>query len=264
MLLESKAELKNDAKNGTYPLNVAMRNGKMEIASLLIQNGTENRKDSGGDSFLVHCVKTNNLDMIKLFCRHGGEFYKIEGEEHPREIAARGNNPEMANYLKLNLEFELGVHHAELNSAPLSILTDENTSVDEKKIAIENTVCFQYEDNISHFALEEVLKWNKVHTDAKIKIRERGMGKNKVKARISDGAVSSFGLQTVTGVRIGYNRTTIHSLQFLYGEKAGEIHKTGDKKSGVEIEEIRVEAPITRIITKHGKYGDLNSLEVRP
>ena len=49
-------------------LNVAMRKNNRDIAILLIQKGAKNRKDSGGDSVLVHCVKTNNLDMIKLFC----------------------------------------------------------------------------------------------------------------------------------------------------------------------------------------------------
>ena len=42
-----------------------------------------------------------------------------------------------------------------------------------------------------------------------------------------------------------------------------EIHKTGLKYSNAATEETRVEAPITRIITKHySRDGDLLSLEV--
>ena len=46
------------------------------------------------------------------------------------------------------------------------------------------------------------------------------MGENEVEERISDGAVTSFGLQTITGVRIEYNKYDIRSLQFLYEENA--------------------------------------------
>ena len=89
------------------------------------------------------------------------------------------------------------------------------------------------------------------------------MGKYEVTARRSDGAVSSFGEKTFSGVRIGYNGVFIQSLQFLYGEKAWMLHRAGVGDSGAETEEIRVEAPITRIITKHhSKYGVLLSLEV--
>ena len=160
-----------------------------------------------------------------------------------------------------------GVVHTVVDSFPVSVLTDKKLSDDQKKLAIQNSVSFQYEDNISNSTRALVQEWNQVHTDAKILKRQRGMGKYKVKSRISDGSASSFGLQTITGVRIGYNEYCIHSLQFLYGEKAGEIHKTGDEYRdeyrGAETEEIRVEAPITRIITKHFYgYGDLYSLEV--
>ena len=263
LLLENKAEIKGDLNDETYPLNVAMRNRNMEIASLLIQNGAENRKDSGGDSFLVHCVKTNNLEMIKLFFRHGGKFVPIDDEENLMDIATRGDNPEMTEYLMLPCESPRGVVHNVLDSFPVSVLTDTKLSDDQKKVAIENSLSYQYEDNISQSARALVQEWNQVHTDAQIEIRQRGMGENEVKAQLSDGSESISGFQTITGVRIKYNSLYIQSLQFLYGEKAGEIHKTGDKDDGAETEEIRVEAPITRIITKHySREGDLLSLEV--
>merc|ERR1712061_342888 len=84
-------------------------------------------------------------------------------------------------------DFLFGVNHNFLDGFPASILTNDSLSDNQKEDAVQISNNFHYEDNISQSAQLQIEEWNQVHTEAQIEIRQRGLGKDKVKARISDG-----------------------------------------------------------------------------
>jgi len=107
-LIANDPELVNLRRGSLYPLHLAVRSGKKEIAEFLISKGADiDRFAKNASEFapfefsaMTEAVRFNNLDMVKMFVERGADLDKVTSlEESYLHYAAFMNRTEIAEHL---------------------------------------------------------------------------------------------------------------------------------------------------------------------
>ena len=96
---ETEAEVPQKSQGKTKPkkkpddcLNYAAKNGKLEIAKLLLENNRDpNYKDSGGDTALTLAAENGNKDVVELLLENGADKNSKNGDGDSTLILAVQN-----------------------------------------------------------------------------------------------------------------------------------------------------------------------------
>jgi len=123
LVLKNKHLLKEVDSLGSSLLHIAIRQGNLDLAKFLIDNGIDvNMQDNNGDTALHYCAEHNQYEIAKYILEHGGKLAIADkyGNE-PLWTAAsndKGKNVR-AEIIKLFLDFGADkLHKNNVNKTP--------------------------------------------------------------------------------------------------------------------------------------------------